>query len=93
MSGVNSTTADNVSVSLVDRVRRTALKLAHALKNDSNAASKGFTEPDLLLVELVALFHDMADGKLRPCTVFHCSMMLQANFSVLTSKICRHILS
>ncbi|KAJ9108905.1 hypothetical protein QFC21_000226 [Naganishia friedmannii] len=47
----------------VDRVRRTALKLANALNNDSCAASEGFAEPDMLLVELVALFHDMADAK------------------------------
>ncbi|KAJ9101928.1 hypothetical protein QFC19_005009 [Naganishia cerealis] len=47
----------------VDRVRRTALKLAIAFKSDSHADSQEFPMPDMLLVELVALFHDMADAK------------------------------
>ncbi|KAJ9125266.1 hypothetical protein QFC22_000221 [Naganishia vaughanmartiniae] len=45
------------------KVRRTSLKLANALKSDSRTTSGGFAEPDMLLVELVALFHDMADAK------------------------------
>lgn len=44
----------------MDRVRRTALKLAKAL---DGGKERGFAAPDILLVELVALFHDMADGK------------------------------
>jgi HD superfamily phosphodiesterase len=38
----------------VDRVRRMALKLAPTLEE----------KPDMLVLELIALFHDMADGKL-----------------------------
>ncbi|GHJ85709.1 hypothetical protein NliqN6_2111 [Naganishia liquefaciens] len=47
----------------VDRVRRTALKLAKSLQDDTEARNEGFVPPDMLLVELVALFHDMADAK------------------------------
>lgn len=47
----------------VDRVRRTALKLAKSLRDDKETREQGFAAPDMLLVELVALFHDMADGK------------------------------
>jgi hypothetical protein len=68
--------ADTIYPSLVDRVRRTSLKLANALKSDSHAASEGFSDPDMLLVELVALFHDMADGN-YPFTVVCDSPVLQ----------------
>ncbi|KAI5454709.1 hypothetical protein NCC49_003597 [Naganishia albida] len=47
----------------VDRVRRTALKLAKALQTDRSSAERGYNAPDMLLVELIALFHDMADAK------------------------------
>ncbi|RSH90448.1 hypothetical protein EHS25_001053 [Saitozyma podzolica] len=40
----------------VDRVRKTAMRIARSLN----------PEPDLLVVELAALFHDMADGMSAP---------------------------
>ncbi|KAJ9115611.1 hypothetical protein QFC20_000936 [Naganishia adeliensis] len=39
------------------------IMLARALRDDTSSQKQGFRYPDMLLVELVALFHDMADAK------------------------------
>jgi uncharacterized protein len=58
----------------VDRVRRTALKLAKAL---DEGKEQGFAAPDILLVELVALFHDMADGEQIRRITFPCAQSIK----------------
>lgn len=50
----------------VNRVRNTALKLAKALKEDVGEEKHGEVDQlDMLVAELTALFHDMADGEIQ----------------------------